>query len=106
MKVWSAPPGHGLVKRSLAIHRAFYRMMGGMLDEIESEHCRFVLLDLPSSNYRRSCPAGDPAPQDEAPAIKIGTFSMPPSSWALPHAPLMEAMSSSGFRSLPLALLS
>src|SRR3546814_18385998 len=76
MKVWSAPPGHGLVKRSLAIHRAFYRMMGGMLDEIEREHGRFVLLDIHSYNYRRAGPDGDPAPQDEAPDINIGTFSI------------------------------
>src|SRR3546814_4536243 len=68
------PPGHGLVKRSLAIHRAFYRMMGGMLDEIEREHGRFVLLDIHSYNYRRDGPDGDPAPQDEAPD-KIGRAS-------------------------------
>src|SRR3546814_14602160 len=72
MKVWSAPPGHGLVKRSLAIHRAFYRMMGGMLDEIEREHGRFVLLDIHSYNYRRDGPDGDPAPQDRSEERRVG----------------------------------
>ncbi|HEY9553797.1 N-formylglutamate amidohydrolase [Allosphingosinicella sp.] len=99
MKVWSAPPGHGLVKRSLAIHRAFYRMMGGMLDEIEREHGRFVLLDIHSYNYRRDGPDGDPAPQDEAPDINIGTFSMPRERWAFLLDPLMEAMRASDFGS-------
>src|SRR3546814_6492062 len=99
MQVWSAPPGHVLVKRSLASHRAFYRMMGGMLDEIEREHGRFVLLDIHSYNYRRDGPDGDPAPQDEAPDINIGTFSMPRERWAFLLDPLMEAMRASDFGS-------
>src|SRR3546814_20763752 len=50
MKVWSAPPGHGLVKRSLANHRAFSRLLGGMLDATEPEHGPLVPPDRTNSN--------------------------------------------------------
>src|SRR3546814_7497358 len=70
-----------------------------MLDEIEREHGRFVLLDIHSYNYRRDGPDGDPAPQDEAPGINIGTFSMPRERWAFLLDPLMEAMRASDFGS-------
>src|SRR3546814_20140613 len=70
-----------------------------MLDEIEREHGRFVLLDIHSYNYRRDGPDGDPAPQDEAPDINIGTFSMPRERWAFLLDPLMEAMRASDFGS-------
>src|SRR3546814_2236194 len=79
-------------------------MMGGMLDEIEREHGRFVLLDIHSYNYRRDVPDGDPAPQDEAPDINIGTFPIPRGRCAFLLVPLMEAMRAFDFGSRKLAV--
>ena len=82
LELWRAPPADGLVERSLAIHAAFYRMMGTLLDEVVAEHGRFVLLDVHSYNHRRDGPDAAPTPQAEAPDINIGTFSMPRERWA------------------------
>ena len=56
LEVWREPPGHDLVERSLAIHAAYYRMMGALLDDIAASHDRFVLLDVHSYNHRRDGP--------------------------------------------------
>ena len=92
LDVWREPPSDGLVARSLALHDSFYRMMGGLLDDVAARHDRFVLLDVHSYNHRRDGPDGAPTPQDEAPDINIGTFSMPRAHWAPLLDPLMEAM--------------
>lgn len=92
MKVWERPPDAGLIERSLRIHRRFYAMMGVWLDEIEADHGRFVVLDVHSYNHRRSGPGGAPTPQQDAPDINIGTFSMPRPQWARLLDPLIEAM--------------
>jgi N-formylglutamate amidohydrolase len=92
MKVWDREPDQGLVERSLRIHRRFYAMMGAWLDEVESDHGRFVLLDVHSYNYRRAGPDGEPMPQADAPDINIGTFSMPRAHWAWLLDPLFEEM--------------
>jgi len=92
MKVWHAPPDDGLVARSLEIHARFYRMMAAWLAEIEADHGRFVLLDVHSYNHMRSGPEGPPTPQQEAPDVNIGTFSMPRERWAWLVDPLIEAM--------------
>jgi hypothetical protein len=82
LKVWRAPPSDGMVARSLAIHAAFFRMMGELLDSVAAEHERFVLLDVHSYNHRRGGPDAAPMAQAEAPDINIGTFSMPRERWA------------------------
>lgn len=97
LKVWHAPPERALVERSLAIHAAYYRMLGHYFDEIAAEHDRFVLLDVHSYNHRRDGPEGVPTAQEEAPDINIGTFSMPREQWAFLLDPLMEAMRSFDF---------
>ena len=53
---------------------------------------RFVLLDVHSYNHRRDGPEAPPTPQEEAPDINIGTFSMPRDEWAFLLDPLMEEM--------------
>jgi hypothetical protein len=50
-----------------------------------------------SYNHRRDGPEGAPTPQDEAPDINIGTFSMPREQWAWLVDPLMESMSGFDF---------
>lgn len=92
LKVWHERPAADLVERSLAIHAAYYRMLGTLLDDIASLHARFVLIDVHSYNHRRDGPEGSPTPQAEAPDINIGTFSMPREQWAFLLDPLMEAM--------------
>ena len=92
LKVWSGPPDEALVERSLAIHAAYYRMLGHYLDEVAQDHERFVLLDVHSYNYRRDGPDSPATAQAAAPDINIGTFSMPREQWAFLLDPLIEAM--------------
>ena len=92
LDVWQAPLTPALVQRSLAIHTAYYRMLGQLLDEVATEHRRFVVIDVHSYNHRRDGPEGEPTPQEKAPDINIGTFSMPRDDWAFLLDPLSEAM--------------
>ena len=92
LELWREPPDEALVARSLELHRRFYREMAALLDEIEADYGRFVLLDVHSYNHRRAGPDGDPMPQAEAPDINIGTFSMPREHWAWLLDPLIERM--------------
>lgn len=92
LEMWREPPADDLVERSLAIHAAYYQMLGHLLDDISREHGRFVLLDVHSYNHRRGGPDADPEPLASAPDINIGTFSMPRESWAFLLDPLMQAM--------------
>ena len=92
LDLWREPPADDLVERSLAIHAAYYRMLGQLLDEVARDHDRFVLLDVHSYNHRRGGADADPEPVAKAPDINIGTFSMPRDNWAFLLDPLMEAM--------------
>jgi hypothetical protein len=92
LRVWNSPPADDVVARSLAIHRGYYHMLGALLDDIEADYGRFVLLDIHSYNHRRAGPRADPMPPAEAPDINIGTFSMPRERWAWMLDPLIEAM--------------
>ena len=92
LEVWRERPDNALVADSLAIHAAYYRMLGSLLDEIVAEHGRFVLIDVHSYNHRRDGPEGKCTPQEEAPDINIGTFSMPRDEWAFLLDPLMVEM--------------
>lgn len=97
LNVWKAEPGEQFVARSLAIHSAYYRMLGELLDSVALRHERFVLLDVHSYNHRRDGPGGEPTPQDKAPDINIGTFSMPRAEWACLIDPLIEALGNFDF---------
>ena len=97
LEVWREPPAAGLIDRSLAIHAAYYRMLAHLLDDVASRHGRFVLIDVHSYNQRRDGPAAEPTPQEEAPDINIGTFSLPRAEWAFLLDPLMEAMAAFDF---------
>ena len=92
LEVWRGQPDQAMFGRSLAIHAAYYRMLGHYLDDIAQNHDRFVLLDVHSYNHRRDGPDGAATPQADAPDINIGTFSMPREQWAFLLDPLMEAM--------------
>lgn len=92
LEVWRSPPGPGLVERSLAIHRAYYAMLGNLLDDLAAVEDRFLLIDAHSYNHRRDGPNAAAMAQDAAPDINIGTFSMPRDEWAWLLDPLMDAM--------------
>ncbi len=92
LDVWREPPAQALVDGSLRLHRAFYAMMGQLLDDIRDAHGAYALIDVHSYNHRRDGADAAPMPQDDAPDINIGTFSMPRERWAFLLDPLMEAM--------------
>ena len=86
-----------LVQGSLEIHSEYYRMLAALLDGLASRVDRFVVIDAHSYNHRRGGPDAAPTPQEDAPDINIGTFSMPRDAWAFLIDPLMEAMRSFDF---------
>lgn len=93
LEVWkSGQPEPGIVERSLALHAEYFRMLGALLDSFAERHDRFVLIDVHSYNHRRDGPDAPETPQEQAPDINIGTFSMPRDDWAFLLDPLMEAM--------------
>jgi hypothetical protein len=92
LELWNKRPAPDVVQRSLAIHVAYYAMLGQLLDAIVAEHGRFVLIDVHSYTHRRDGPDRLAMPQLDAPDINIGTFSMPREQWAGLVDPLIEAM--------------
>ncbi len=92
LDVWRAPPADALVERSVDLHRSYYAMLRSLLDDVAAHHERFVLLDVHSYNHRRDGPDGAPTPQDKAPDINIGTFSMPREFWAPVLDSVIDAM--------------
>lgn len=90
LRVWRDGCDEQAVARSLAIHAEYFRILGALLDGVASRHGRFVLLDVHSYNHRREGPNAPPTPQQEAPDINIGTFSMPREHWAFLIDPLMD----------------
>ena len=98
LEVWQ-PGGlsDAVAERSLDLHGAYYRMLGGLLDDVAGRHDRFVVIDVHSYNHRRDGPDGAPTPQADAPDINIGTFSMPREYWAFLVDPLIEAMAGFDF---------
>lgn len=92
LKVWKQEPDDAFVARSLVIHADYYRMLGQLLEGVAMRHERFVLIDVHSYNHRRDGAEAEPTPQEQAPDINIGTFSMPRDHWAFLIDPLIESM--------------
>ena len=93
LHLWKAGvPGDEVVQRSLALHAPYYRDLAQLLNVVAGKYQRFVLLDIHSYNLRRG--GGDAAfePQEKAPDINIGTFSMPRDQWAFLIDPMMDAL--------------
>ena len=80
------------VEQSRALHANYYCMLGKLLDDVAARHGRFLVIDVHSYNHRRDGPGEPATPQDKAPDINIGTFSMPREQWAFLVDPLMRAM--------------
>ena len=93
LEVWQGGTlADDIADRSLAIHAEYYRMLAALLDGVAERHKQFVLLDVHSYNHRRDGPGTAPTPQEKAPDINIGTFSMPREQWAWLLDPLIDAM--------------
>jgi hypothetical protein len=92
LQVWKEECDQEMTARSTAIHWEYYRMLGALLDGVATRHDRFVLIDVHSYNHRRDGPDAPPTPEEEAPDVNIGTFSMPRAHWAFLIDPLMEAL--------------
>jgi hypothetical protein len=98
LQVWRSDRlADDLVRRSLGHHSEYYRMLGHLLDQVAKRHERFLLIDVHSYNHRRDGPRSGVTPQEAAPDINIGTFSMPRDEWAFLVDPLMEAMATFDF---------
>jgi len=92
LKVWKNECNEAMAARSLELHSEYYRMLGQLLDGIAGRHDRFVLIDVHSYNHRRDGPDAPASPQENAPDINIGTYSMPRDHWAFLIDPLIEAL--------------
>jgi hypothetical protein len=92
LEVWKEQPGERIVADSLELHAAYYRMLAALLDDVAAAHPKFVLIDVHSYNHRRDGADAAPTPQDKAPDVNIGTFSMPRDDWGFLMDPLIEAM--------------
>jgi hypothetical protein len=93
LQLWKpGAPDETIVQRSLDLHADYYRSLAGLLDGVAKKHERFALLDIHSYNHRRGGPGAEPEPQEAAPDINIGTFSMPREHWAFLIDPWMEAL--------------
>ena len=70
-----------MVAQALRFHDGYYRMLETMLQGVEAQFGRFVVLDVHSYNHRRDGPEAPPAHPDTMPEINIGTFSMDRRRW-------------------------
>ena len=92
LRVWSEPPDSTMITEALRFHNGYYRMLETMLQSVEAQFGRFVVLDVHSYNHRRHGPEAPPAHPDTMPEINIGTFSMDRRRWGYVLAPLIERL--------------
>lgn len=92
LRVWRTEPSDAVCREALAYHDAYYAHIASVLDNVASQHDKFVLLDVHSYNHRRAGAGAEPTPQEDAPDINIGTISMPRAEWGFLLDPLIDAM--------------
>lgn len=81
LEVWREAPGPDLVRHSLAIYDAFYRMAAALFDALAERHERFAVLDLHSYNHRRHGPDSGPSDPADNPEVNLGTGTLPGDRW-------------------------
>lgn len=81
LQVWKEDPPPELVAESLHFYDTFYDDVRELLEEVEREHGRFVVLDLHSYNHRREGPSGPMADPALNPDVNVGTGSLDRSRW-------------------------
>lgn len=82
LEVWRTPLTDDEVEASRDYHRRVYEELGRVTDQLAGDGPAFVVLDVHSYNHRRDGPDAPPTPDEQAPDINIGTFSMPRERWA------------------------
>ncbi|MET0437809.1 MAG: N-formylglutamate amidohydrolase [Devosia sp.] len=92
LKVWHDQPDPQDIASLMRQHASYYSTLRHILADIEAEHGRFVLLDMHSYNHRRAGPNAPASPQDDAPDINIGTFSMDRARWAHVLDPFIDCL--------------
>ncbi|KQU74533.1 N-formylglutamate amidohydrolase [Aminobacter aganoensis] len=92
LNVWRKKPSLALISDVHAFHDAYYCALKRALMDVEERFGRFVLVDVHSYNHRRNGPDAQAAPQEEAPDINIGTFSMDRKRWAPILDPFIETL--------------
>ena len=98
LEVWKQPPDDRFIERSLVLHDRFFEAMRSLLEGVERDHGKFVLLDVHSYNHRRDGPNAPAAAVSRAPDINIGTSSMPPGRWTSVLDALADNIRSFDFR--------
>jgi len=79
LEVWKHHrPNRQIVQHGQAQHRAFYRSLEVLLDNVCLYHRYFVVLDMHSYCHRRGGPKAPPAPTVYNPEINIGTSNLDP----------------------------
>lgn len=102
LDVWRKKPSEAEIARLLNQHARYYALLRHILTDIESSFENFAVLDMHSYNHRRSGPDGLQTPQDDAPDINIGTFSMDRDRWAHVLDPFIASLSEAKVQGRPL----
>ena len=97
LTIWKDQPPSEMFEISLAEYDAFYHSMRELLQEMASQHGRFVVLDLHTYNHRREGPHGPTADPAGNPQVNIGTGTMDRERWAPVVDTFIEALSAFEF---------
>jgi N-formylglutamate deformylase len=82
LKVWKTDLTEDIINTSLEKYDSFYRTAYTFLNDIESKHGRFVVLDIHSYCHRRDGTNAPAAPQRDNPDINLGTGTMNRPLWS------------------------
>lgn len=78
---WREQPPEDVVRRSLEIHRAFYRELEAVLTGLVALQGGFVVYDIHCYNHRRDGPDAPPAAPAENPDVNLGTGALDRARW-------------------------
>ena len=93
LRLWTDPPVPWMVDRALLMHDQYYLMLRTLLEGLQAQFGRFVVLDIHSYNHRRDGAAEPPTDPARMPDVNIGTFSMDRARWAHVVEPFMDHLS-------------
>jgi hypothetical protein len=102
LNVWRRPPDDAECAKLLHQHASYYALLRQVLAGIEAMFGAFVVLDMHSYNHRRAGASSSPTPQDDAPDINIGSYSMDRDRWAHVLDPFIASLRSAKVGGRPL----
>jgi N-formylglutamate deformylase len=82
LQVWRHPLPARVIEESRALHDRFYQELYELLERVQRDWGRFVVLDLHSYNHRRDGPGQPPADPAENPDVNVGTGSLDRRRWS------------------------